>query len=38
METSWLTTLGWITLLIAVMLSVYSAVQYFMRFWKKLKR
>ena len=38
METSWLTTLGWITLLIAVMLSVYSAVQYFMRFWKKLNK
>jgi CDP-diacylglycerol--glycerol-3-phosphate 3-phosphatidyltransferase len=38
METSWLTTLGWITLIIAVILSAYSAVQYFMQFWKKLKR
>lgn len=38
METSWLTTLGWITLIIAVILSAYSAVQYFMQFWKKLKK
>jgi CDP-diacylglycerol--glycerol-3-phosphate 3-phosphatidyltransferase len=38
METSWLSTLGWITLIIAVILSAYSAVQYFMQFWKKLKK
>jgi CDP-diacylglycerol--glycerol-3-phosphate 3-phosphatidyltransferase len=38
METSWLTTLGWITLIIAVILSAYSAVQYFIQFWKKLKK
>jgi CDP-diacylglycerol--glycerol-3-phosphate 3-phosphatidyltransferase len=38
METSWLSTLGWITLIIAVILSAYSAVQYFIQFWKKLKK
>jgi CDP-diacylglycerol--glycerol-3-phosphate 3-phosphatidyltransferase len=38
METVWLTKLGWISLVIAVVLSAYSAVQYFMQFWKKLKR
>ncbi len=37
METSWLTTLGWTALVIAVILSAYSAIQYFMQFWKKLK-
>jgi len=38
METSWLTKLGWITLFIATILSLYSAVQYFRQFWKKLKK
>ncbi len=38
METSWLTTIGWVTLFIATILSLYSAVQYFMHYWKKLKR
>lgn len=37
-ETVWLTKLGWISLVIAVILSAYSAIQYFMQFWKKLKR
>ena len=38
LETSWMTTLGWITLFIATILSLYSAVQYFVRYWKKLNR
>jgi len=38
METSWLSTLGWIMLVIAVTLGSYSAAQYFMQFWKKLNK
>lgn len=36
METTWLTNIGWITLVIAVILSVYSGIQYFVQYWKKL--
>jgi CDP-diacylglycerol--glycerol-3-phosphate 3-phosphatidyltransferase len=38
METVWLAKLGLISLVLAVILSAYSAIQYFMQFWKKLKR
>ena len=36
LETIWMSELGIIALWVAMLLGVYSAVQYFARYWKKL--
>ena len=37
METGWMSDLGQVALWLAMILAVYSAVQYFMSYWKQLK-